>query len=123
MNPGEPTSEKRPRGKTGWIVALVVLVGLFGAGVLFLISRPVSRFSPAAMISVQEYFELKSARKVQAAWLDGMDLYVEVNPKYVRDGERFRYVAVVLPPAYRFDPGFGELKADIDPARFTVLRK
>jgi hypothetical protein len=52
-----------------------------------------------------------------------MDLYVEVDPEYVRDSEHFRYVALVLPPAYLFDPGFSELKAGIDPSRFTVLRQ
>ncbi len=123
MTADEPTPGKGPGGKRGWIVALVVLAGLFGAGTVFLMSTPASRFSPAAMISVREYLELKEAKKVRAAWLDGTDLYVEVDPEYVREAEHFRYVAVVVPPAYRSDPGLRELQAGIDPSRFTVLRK
>jgi hypothetical protein len=124
MTSEEPTPGKVRGGKTGWIVALILLAGLFGAGALFLMSTPASRFSPAAMISVQEYFEFKSAKKVRAAWLDKSDLYAEVDPEYVQDAGRFRYVAVIVPPAYLVDPAaFRELQAGIDPSRFTVLRK
>jgi hypothetical protein len=123
MTPGEPTPEKSRGGKTGWVVTLVLLAGLFAAGALFLISTPSSRFSPAAMISIREYFELKTAKRVRAAWLDKNDLYAEVDPEYVRDAEHFRYVAVMIPPAYQSDPAFRELQAGIDPSRFTILRK
>ena len=124
MTPGEPTSGKARGGRTGGIVAVVVLVGLFGAGALFLISTPTSRFSPAAMVGVREYFELKQARKIRAAWLDRSDLYAEVDPEYVSNGEHFRYVAIVVPPNYLADPAaFHELQSGIDPSRFTVLRR
>lgn len=119
-----PTPGKRRGGRSGWIVALVVLGGLFGAGALLWQTAPSSRFSPAAMISPEEDFELKAAKKVRSAWLDKSDLYVEVDPEYVREGDRFRYVAVMVPPAYLVNPAaFRELQAGIDPSRFTVLRK
>lgn len=124
MTPEEPTPGKARGGKTGWIVALVVLAGLFGAGAVFLMSTPVHRFSPAAMVSVEEYFELKAAKKVRAAWLDQRDLYVEVDPEYIRDGNHFRYVAVVIPPVYLINPAaFRDLQSGIDASRFTVIRK
>jgi len=124
MTSDEPTPGKGRGGKTGWIVALIVLAGLFGAGAMMLLSTPTSRFSPAAMITVAEYFELKAAKKIRAAWLDRSDLYAEVDPEYVRDNNHFRYVAVVVPPAYLESPaGFRELQAGIEPSRFTVLRK
>jgi len=124
MTPGEPIAGKGPGGKTGWIVVLVVLAGLFGAGAVFRMSTPTSRLSPAAMISVVEYFELKAAKNVRAAWLDKSDLYVEVDPEYVYGDEHFRYVVVQLPPVYTIDPAaFRKLQGGIDPSRFTVLRK
>jgi hypothetical protein len=116
---------KTSRGSgTGWYILLILVAGMMGAGALARHLRAASRFNPAAEISMEEFLGMKKLGRIREVWLEGSDLNAQAEPDFVRDGESFRFVHAVVPPAYLMQPaGLNELKSGVDPSRFTVIGK
>jgi hypothetical protein len=108
----------------GWLVSLVLVGGLIGAGVLVWHFKGGSGFGPAAEVSIAEYLELKANGQVREVHLEEQELSAALVSDFVRDGKHFVYIHVLVPPAYLVDArGFNELKWGIDPARFIVVHR
>lgn len=113
----------RGRG-TGWLIILILLVGLVGAGFLAWHFRAASKFDDAAEVSIEDFLSMKKMNQVREAWLDRCDLYARVDPDFIRDGRASRFVHLNVPQAYLLQPSaYDELKSGIDPSRFTVIEK
>ncbi len=109
---------------TGGLVALILVGGLIGAGVLVWHFKDGSGFGPAAQVSMKEYLELKAQGQVREVRLEENELSAALVSDFVRDGEHFVYIHAVVPPAYLIDAkAFQELQSGIDPARFTVVHR
>ena len=111
MTPDRQDPGKHRSSGTGWVLFLSALLCLIGGGVVWRKTRPDSRFSPAAEVAVSEYLTLKSEKRIREAWLDRDELYAEVDPEFIGDEKRFRYVHLIVPPAYLLTPnGMNELQ-------------
>jgi hypothetical protein len=107
-----------------WLVALVLVGGLIGAGVLAWHFKGSSGFGPAAEVSIVEYLELKAKSQVREVHLEEQELSGALVSDFVRDGKHFGYIHAVVPPAYLIDAkGFNELKSGIAPAQFIVVHR
>src|SRR5262245_27614905 len=118
----QPKEETRPRKPRSFLLLLILI---FIAIMMVVWTR--SSFNPGRMaeVSIQEYFEQKSAGNIASVVVEGEELTAEMQKGgFIRDNHTYKKIHAIVPPAYLIEEaGFKKLSDGIPPKDFQYSKR